>query len=458
MSPRLPRHSVLVLLVISLSLLLAVNLTPRPVSAVGPAQPLNAESFDKLCQDILSRALTLTEQGCGSTGRNQACYGYTTVQGKLQPGVDEAAHPFLKGGDIQPVRFFEAIRTSALNVEQGTWGMAMLKMQANLPDTNPGQNVTFILFGDTNLEPDPSRTNAFYLSTNLGELSCKQIPQNSVVVRAPNNVTVTFDVNGVQISASSVVVLRSSPTGQFLVRTVEGHVTVTAQNVTQQLLAGQELTVPLAAPDFHSPGGPPSEPVAAPWETPLEGPTQVINTLDSTADNYTGAITLEGPIEAMNDYIPSLTIYGQIVRLNKLGCWRSLKPGDWVHVEGVSLGYIIQANRLRTNNPACLQEQFSTDDPTGSGDSSDKITICHRPTGNKGNPQELRISASAWRWPGDATGGHGPGLHGGDTLGPCPPGTQKGGGSAGNTGGGGSGGSGSGGGKPSNPGKGGGKK
>jgi hypothetical protein len=427
MLPRLPRYTLAVLVVVVLFL---TTLALRPVSATGPGQPLDAIEFNKLCEGILTRALTLTEQGCNSTGRNQACYGYTLVQSTLQPGLDESTHPFVKGGDIQPVRVFQVIHTMPLNVEDGTWGMAMLKMQANLPDTNPGQNVTFILFGDTELEPDANHTNAFYLSTELGGLACRQIPQNSLMVRAPTNTTVTFEVNGVEISASSIVVLRAAPTGKLLARVLEGHVAVTAANSTQQVMAGQEVTVPMAGPDFRSPAGPPSEPAPAEWENTLEAPTQLVNTLDPTADNYTGPIVLEGPIEAVNPGMPSLTLYGQIVKINKVGCWKDLRPGDWVHIEGTSLGYMIQAVLMRSSNPACTQAVLGGPGQLGSaagGSGGGKITICHRPPGNPDPGVTITISASAWKIDGSGEGGHGPGRHGGDTEGPCPSGSQKGG-------------------------------
>ena len=48
-----------------------------------------------------------------------------------------------------------------------------------------------------------------------------------------------------------------------------------------------------------------------------------------------------------------------------------------------------------------------------------KITICHVPPGNTGNPQTLTISINAWKTDGSGEGGHGPGRHGGDYIGPC---------------------------------------
>src|SRR5258708_6329628 len=55
----------------------------------------------------------------------------------------------------------------------------------------------------------------------------------------------------------------------------------------------------------------------------------------------------------------------------------------------------------------------------GNGSGGEKITICHVPPGNTGNPQTITISRSAWKVDGKGEGGHGPGLHGGDYLGPC---------------------------------------
>ncbi len=48
-----------------------------------------------------------------------------------------------------------------------------------------------------------------------------------------------------------------------------------------------------------------------------------------------------------------------------------------------------------------------------------KITICHVPPGNPENAHTITISVNAWKTDGSGEGGHGPGLHGGDYVGPC---------------------------------------
>jgi Tol biopolymer transport system component len=54
-----------------------------------------------------------------------------------------------------------------------------------------------------------------------------------------------------------------------------------------------------------------------------------------------------------------------------------------------------------------------------------KIIICHVPPGNPDNAHTISIDANAWKADGSGKGGHGPGLHGGDSLGPCPPKASK---------------------------------
>jgi hypothetical protein len=59
----------------------------------------------------------------------------------------------------------QTLTLSPLDQKQDTWGVAMLKLQANLPDTLPGQNVTFLLVGDVEIQ------NAVSSNVDEGEAS-----------------------------------------------------------------------------------------------------------------------------------------------------------------------------------------------------------------------------------------------------------------------------------------------
>ncbi len=108
------------------------------------------------CTAIVQQALAEVQQGCAPTGRNQACYGYVSLQATPRDGVQNFT--FAQQGDLADVADIDTLRLSALNTAANTWGIALMKLQANLPDTLPGQNVTFLLFGDVQIQNDASAT------------------------------------------------------------------------------------------------------------------------------------------------------------------------------------------------------------------------------------------------------------------------------------------------------------
>jgi hypothetical protein len=112
------------------------------------------------CAAIVQDALDLTEQLCSITERNQACYGNIDIESVPQP--DAANFKFDAPGDIVSVSDIQTLNLSALTAPD-EWGVAMLSLQADLPDTIPGQNVTVLLFGGTAIEnagtPQPPTVN-----------------------------------------------------------------------------------------------------------------------------------------------------------------------------------------------------------------------------------------------------------------------------------------------------------
>jgi hypothetical protein len=101
------------------------------------------------CPAIVSAALDTATNACAELGRNQACYGNVTLQ--ATPRADAPAFTFEQAGDVVNVTDIESLRLSSMSLTDETWGVALMQLQANLPDTLPGQNVTVLLFGDVSL-------------------------------------------------------------------------------------------------------------------------------------------------------------------------------------------------------------------------------------------------------------------------------------------------------------------
>ncbi|MBA3874424.1 MAG: hypothetical protein H0X30_35290, partial [Anaerolineae bacterium] len=101
------------------------------------------------CPEIVSKALSEADAACKQTGRNQACYGNFNLQATGQPGAENFS--FNEVGDIVNIADVQSLKLSPMNVDKGQWGVALMKLQVNIPNTLPGQNVTFLLFGDVEI-------------------------------------------------------------------------------------------------------------------------------------------------------------------------------------------------------------------------------------------------------------------------------------------------------------------
>lgn len=111
---------------------------------------LPASGQDDTCPVIVRTAIDATESACAGLGRNQVCYGNNLIELTPQEGI--TALTFEQTGDIVNIVDVETLRLNPLDEATGTWGVAVMKIQANIPDTMPGQNVTFVLFGDVEIE------------------------------------------------------------------------------------------------------------------------------------------------------------------------------------------------------------------------------------------------------------------------------------------------------------------
>ncbi|MDX2139437.1 MAG: hypothetical protein SF123_15240 [Chloroflexota bacterium] len=108
------------------------------------------------CAALVEDALAAVGNNCGGLGRNSACYGFDNVSATFNEVMPSAF--FTRPADLVELVDLQTLITGPLEIESSRWGIAVLSVQADLPDALPGQNVTFLLFGDVSLENavDPS--------------------------------------------------------------------------------------------------------------------------------------------------------------------------------------------------------------------------------------------------------------------------------------------------------------
>lgn len=203
------------------------------------------------CPDIVQTALDAADQACASTGRNQACYGNVDLSAQPEPGAKDFT--FNKVGDIVDVSNVKSLTLSPMDQADGKWGVALLRLQADLPDTLPGQNVTFLLFGDVEIEnavaPDDTTQHpmqAFYLRTGQSDAPCDEAPESGMLVQTPEGAEeVSFNVNGVDVQMGSTVLFQADADNGMTVSTLEGAALVGADDGVQVIPPGASSLISL---------------------------------------------------------------------------------------------------------------------------------------------------------------------------------------------------------------------
>lgn len=125
------------------------------------------------CPLIVEQALQTTDTACGGIGRNQACYGNFRVEAQAHEGVET---PILQSvGDVASLNDIRRLDLTGMDTISGAWGVALLRIQASLPDTLPGQNVTMLIFGDVQFE-NPETSPPEVMVTATGNINVRSHP------------------------------------------------------------------------------------------------------------------------------------------------------------------------------------------------------------------------------------------------------------------------------------------
>jgi hypothetical protein len=315
------------LIILAISIILA----PLPVGSRAQGVPAGGAverlADGGMCQDILTRAMNTVQSTCDGLGRNKACYGNNKVT--VEPN-DGASLKFDAVGDRISIRDIHRLVTSPLDTTAGTWGLSLLKLQANLPDSLPGQNITFLVFGNTSVENTSGDMSAFYFTTGLGNLDCKEAPRDGILVRSPQHTEVTFTANGMRISIASTVMLRAVRNQSMSVELIEGHARLTTPAGSQTLQPGEVSSVTLGGPNGLTATSAPSAPAKASPDLSL-GPVMTTAGLIGDPD-ATINVSLDGCITAASGNTVIVDDY--VINVGNDHTLKDAKVGDCIHVEG----------------------------------------------------------------------------------------------------------------------------
>ncbi len=134
------------LVVLTLAVVMAVQI---PFSAA------QEQVANNVCPASVEMAMTTLGTVCGGTPSNNACYAHQMVDARIRQ-LDAAA--FDEPGDTVALTLIDSLRLSAMDISNGTWGVAKLRLQA---PAIPSQlsDVSVLLFGDVMVENTvPTRT------------------------------------------------------------------------------------------------------------------------------------------------------------------------------------------------------------------------------------------------------------------------------------------------------------
>src|SRR5690606_35393460 len=95
------------------------------------------------CPAIVQAAVASTLLECASLEAGQVCYGNAAVT--VETSDDSS---FRRRGDTVSVTSLQSLTSGPMNLDEGEWGMALLRVQAN----TPAEVLTYIVVGDVHLE------------------------------------------------------------------------------------------------------------------------------------------------------------------------------------------------------------------------------------------------------------------------------------------------------------------
>src|SRR5579859_5425482 len=157
------------------------------------------------CPALVKQAIDTVSSECSKAGRNKLCYGNSTIHAEFQPGAANVT--FQSPGDTVDVSQIKQFTLGGMDTATNTWGMAEMKIKADLPDSDPTQAVTMILFGDVQLTDASNDANAAILTQTPGAMARQNqnatAPTNAINQQATHAAATATKIAGLEETATA---------------------------------------------------------------------------------------------------------------------------------------------------------------------------------------------------------------------------------------------------------------
>jgi uncharacterized protein YgiM (DUF1202 family) len=193
----------------------------------------------EVCPELVQNALIAAESFCDGTRRDEVCYGNSNLEALPYP--ETPTLDFAAPGDTADLNNIQSLRLDGMDIDNGTWGVALMKVQASLPDTNDSQNVTVVLFGDVEIENEVPPAVELSATVNSDSANVRLTPStdSGVVTSLVNNTTLT--VTGRNSDGSWLRVRLDGETGGWVFASL---LTVTGDVNTLEVVGGSFSSSP----------------------------------------------------------------------------------------------------------------------------------------------------------------------------------------------------------------------
>ncbi len=275
--------------------------------AISPVRQILAQ-LD--CPAIVQQALATMSDNCDTMNRNTACYGYTLVNASFTEEVGETF--FTTPTDRAGIRQLATLTTTGMDVEAGLWGVAVLNVQANVPNTIPGQSARFILMGDAEIEDAVNPSDAFIpvnplTVTTLDRINVRSAPGLTANVIGVTTPAETLPADAVDATETWLRVVRDGFIGWVSRDVVESGTPLDALPVITS-----QTRQPMQSFYLRTGIGQPACEQAPPDSILVQGPDNIVIDLTINGAEFQLASTMLVRIIGNGDIMEVLSIAGEV--------------------------------------------------------------------------------------------------------------------------------------------------